>query len=471
MAWRIWKKTGQIAFVLGTALIYYWSLLGAWFIIFDEMTNQKGKEFGLAYYGYLIDLFPVHADNTYLYAIFLYALFIIVIQLSVLFFAKESHGITNRTEPLVNINHFWLILFCVTAVIISLLIVWKQVLIAAKFNQSVYYVTRHYHDGYFTIHQLLNQAAVVSLYIGLITYISGSRAQYMSGSKKRYYLYLYVFAVFFVEGYLLFLGNKRELFFSMIFGILFYMANVNYKINYKALIFFVLLILVPLVFNDGLRSYSPTFLTHYFDVSGLEFNPEKDVIYTQFSVANTIFRFLFSNEMFVPHFSMYGVLSHHVPFAYGASIVSLIASFIPHFLWANRPMGIYEYYVNNVHATADTGFTIHHATGLYLNFGVAGIVFGALFLGWFWTFFYNKFLKIDQTKQKFLLVVLIIAFSSFTAQIPSLMRNGPEGYKALIFEAILIPAVIIYFSSLLVIVCGGSVVSMSLLEKWKNLLF
>jgi hypothetical protein len=448
LAFKIWKKTHEVAFILGLGLMYYWSLLGPWFIVYDELTGQKGKNFGLAYYDYLTRLFPVHADNIYLVVISFYALFIIVIELTLLFFSKKRNAEINSTVTPVNVSHLWLIIVCVSTSLISLFIVWKQILIAAKFNESVYYITRNYHDSYYTVHQLFNQVAVVSLYIGFVSYIGGERSRYITGSKKRIYILAYAFAIFFIEGYLLFLGNKREIFFGGILGVLFYMANVHYKINFKALGVFIIIILIPLFFNDGLRSYSPEPLTEYFDVSHLEFQPKEEVAYTQFSASNTVFRFLFSNEMFVPHFSMYGILSHNLSLTYGSSLVSLAASLVPHFLWPDRPGGVYEYYVSSVHAKEGTGYTIHHASAWYLNFGILGIIAGAFILGWLWVWFYNKLSSIESIKNKFIKILFIIAFSAFTAQIPAMMRTGPEGYKSLVFEAILLPVVMIFLASI-----------------------
>jgi hypothetical protein len=136
-----------------------------------------------------------------------------------------------------------------------------------------------------------------------------------------------------------------------------------------------------------------------------------------------------------------------LPLTYGTSLVSLGASLVPHFIWPDRPEGVYEYYVNSVHAMPGTGYTIHHASAWYLNFGVLGIIAGAFIFGWLWTFFYNKFLSIESIKNIFLKILMIIGFCAFTAQIPALIRTGPEGYKALAFEALLLPVFIIYFAS------------------------
>ncbi|PJA07877.1 MAG: hypothetical protein COX70_05350 [Flavobacteriales bacterium CG_4_10_14_0_2_um_filter_32_8] len=439
-----------MGFVLGFGFLYYWSLLGAWFIVFDELTNQKGKDIGLAYYHYLDVLFPVHADSTYLVVIHFYALFILTIQFTVLFFVRKSatKKINEENTPKV-INHAWLILICVLSTLLSLSIIFKEILLAAQFNQSVYYITRHYHGSCFTIHQLLNQVSVSALFLGLTTFLSGDKALFLKGSTHKKYAIYYLLAIFFIEGFLLFIGNKREIFFGGILGILFYLQNVNYKINYKSLAMFITIILIPLFFNDGLRSYSPKFLAEIFDLTTLEFHPKEEIVYTQFTAKNTTFRFLFSNEMFVPHFSMYGVLSHNVPYTYGTSIVSFISSFIPHFLWPDRPAGIYEYYAAQVNAKPGTGYTIHHATAWFLNFGIFGIIIGGFILGWIWSFFYNAIFKVNQFKSSFISILFIIGFSAFTAQIPSMIRSGPEGYKALIFEAILLPVLIIFISTLI----------------------
>ncbi|OFX21249.1 MAG: hypothetical protein A2033_11085 [Bacteroidetes bacterium GWA2_31_9] len=449
LAWQIWKKTKQIAFIIGIGLLYYWSLLGSWFIIYDELTLQNGKNFGLAYYDYLIKLFPVHADKIYYLVISYYSIFIIVIELTVLYFTKKKEfNIESNFKP-IYISHFWLITFCLSATIISFIIIWTQILIAAKFHQSVYYITRNYHDNYYTIHQILNQVAIVSLYIGFITFLSSKSSTYLTGSQKNNYIWAYAIAIFIIEGYLLFIGNKREIFFGGILGILFIIINMNNRINYKKLLVFFAIIIVPLFLNDGLRSYSPTFLTNYFNVSDLEFHPKEEISYTTFTAKNTVFRFIFSNEMFVPHFSMYGILSHNIPLTYGTSLVSLSASIVPHFLWHDRPEGIYEYYATQVNAKPGTGYTIHHASAWYLNFGVLGILLGAFIFGIIWTFLYNQFNNLLNIRFKFFKIIYIIGFIAFTSNIASLIRGGPEAYKALVFEAILIPSFVIFVASII----------------------
>jgi len=444
---KIWKKTKQMAFPLGIALMYYWSLAGAWFIVFDELTEQKGKEFGLHYYYLMERMFPVHADNTYLLSISLYAVFIIVTQLTILFTAKRKELQTDKEVIPVRLNHLILIGICVSSAILSFFLVWKEILTAAKFEQSIYVVTRLQPGKLFTIHQLLNEVSVIVLYIGLISCISGTNSKYISGDNSKKTLAAYIASILFVEFYLLLIGNKREILFAGILAMIFYFNNIRFKANWKTIFLFILIITTPLFFNDGFRSYSPSFLADYFDVSGLEFHPEKEVEYSEFTIKNTAFAFLFSNEMFCSHFSMYGVLNQHIPLTYGSSFTSLIASFIPRILWPDRPETIYNYYFEQIHATHGQGYTIHHAAGWYLNFGIIGVLLGGVMIGFLWTWLYNKFIQISLVKGNFTKVVFILGMSAFTSQIASLIRGGPEGYKAMLLEAILIPSFILFIST------------------------
>jgi hypothetical protein len=447
LAWRLWRKTHQIAFPIGIALVYYWSLAGAWFIVYDELTGMAGKEIGLHYYDYLNLLFPVHADNLYYLVCFYYALFIVVIELVLLYVCKPKQPIIEGASNAIGINHYFLIVVCAGAAMISLLLVWKEILTAAKFSESIYIVTRMQPGKWFTVHQLLNQAAVVALYVGLISYISGAKGRLLKGSQSKWILVAYAAAVVFVEGYLLLLGNKREIFFGGILGGLFYLNNVNFKINYRAFSLFVVIILVPLVFNDGLRSYSPKFLTKYFDTEGLQFKRTKEFEYSGFTMKNTTFAFLFSNEMFCAHFSMYGILDKDVPLTYGSSFLNLSASLIPRAIVKERPEDIYSYYARKVGAVEGQGYTIHHGSGWYLNFGLFGLIAGAALLAFLWGWLYNKFNAYANSKYLFTKVLFVIGLCSLTAAIPTVMRTGPEVYKAVVFESLLLPALLIFSSA------------------------
>jgi hypothetical protein len=446
LLYLIIKRTQEWSFAIGIFFLYYWSLLGSWFFVFDDYTHGGGIKFGLHYHYLFQKLFKVQANVDYAWVIFGYGLFIIIIQLMILGFAKPKDKLMKILPEKIKINHFLLIGFCICCSILSLALVWEQILIAAKYGESVYFVTRSYTKSTYTIHQLLNQVSIVALYLGLVTYLCGEKGKYFTAVKDKKVMIGYILAVLIVEGGLLFLGNKREILFAGIFGFIYYLNSMEYKINWRPVSLFFVIVGFPLFFNDALRGISPAFLTNYFDVSELYFTPP-EVEYTSFSVSGAATTFLFSNEMFAGHFSLYGAIHQDIPYTYGTSIKSLVASGIPRFIYPNRPEGIYEYYITQVGGSRKGGFTIHHATGWFLNFGWIGLMMGAALLGGIWAYFYNSFHEVYKFKRQVFRLFFTLALGCFVAFLPSMIRTGPEGYKALLFEALLLPCLIVIFST------------------------
>jgi len=112
---------------------------------------------------------------------------------------------------------------------------------------------------------------------------------------------------------------------------------------------------------------------------------------------------------------------------------------VPHVLWSHRPAGVYEFYADAVGAVEGQGYTIHHATGWYINFGVPGLIVGAIVFGWFWSKLFNRLYATADGQAHASRVFTVLAFWTFTAWIPVLVRAGPEGYKNIAFEALLGP--------------------------------
>ncbi|HYG49597.1 MAG TPA: hypothetical protein VD905_01790 [Flavobacteriales bacterium] len=442
LGWRIWKETRQFSFPLGIFFLYYWSLLGAWFLVYDDMTGGAGENFGLHHYVYFKRLFPVNMDGDYFLSITYYALFIVVAEVCILYFVKKKPLNKDEKREGISINYSILLLGACAGIILSIYLVFDQIIVAAETKRSIYTVTRFTENKFFAFHQLLNQAAIIALYIALVAYISGPNGRFIKGGNSvKTYIGLFA-ATIFIECSMLLLGNKREILFGGVFGMVFYLMNVAGSVNYKKIGIIASFVVIPLFFNDSLRAYSPSFLKGLFPFPQLVEKPLVDDSYTSFSVKNAAFAFLFSNEMFVPHFSMYGVVHKKVPVTYGSSLVYLATSIAPRFIYDNRPEDIYTYYARKVGAKEGQGYTIHHATGWYLNFGIIGIIAGALLLGWIWVKFY--FLAYGGKSNKaFVRIFSIIALPCFTAALPSLVRGGPEGYRALFFEYLFIPVFIL----------------------------
>src|SRR5687768_8081812 len=99
LTYKIYRKTGEFAFVLGAVLMYYWSLMGAWFILYDDVTGDGGKDFGVHYYHLREILFPLKVDSNYTYAITLYFLFIAVVLSAIWYFTSGKKNLNQLGQP------------------------------------------------------------------------------------------------------------------------------------------------------------------------------------------------------------------------------------------------------------------------------------------------------------------------------------------------------------------------------------
>ena len=131
---------------------------------------------------------------------------------------------------------------------------------------------------------------------------------------------------------------------------------------------------------------------------------------------------------------------------FGYSLYSLACSVVPRVLWPERPRDIYLYYSESVGTIQNQGYSLHHATGWYLNFGYAGVAVGAVVLGLIWAACLNAHQKIRRQSGLLYRLFAIIAPWVLVAGLPPLIRAGPEGYKGLILESFLIPIGVLVFA-------------------------
>ena len=173
-----------------------------------------------------------------------------------------------------------------------------------------------------------------------------------------------------------------------------------------------------------------------------------------FSTGSSIYSILFSNELFYAHFSMYGVIHKNVPITFGSSFKYLASSVIPRAIYDNRPTDIYQYYSNAVNASKGQIHTIHHATGCYLNFGLAGLIFGAFILGMLFVIAsFLQFYTLGNNRLFFLLLQFLMPFL-ICGQLVTFITAGPEAYKSMILEGILIPVLLFSTKGLVLTECA-----------------
>jgi hypothetical protein len=151
-----------------------------------------------------------------------------------------------------------------------------------------------------------------------------------------------------------------------------------------------------------------------------------------------------SSESLAAHTSMYAVLEKDCPPTMGTSFLSLIASVVPRFLWPDRPAEIYDYYASSIGLAAGRGYTIHHAAGWYLNFGSAGVIIGAILVGAIWAKLYNYTQRGSSEISRLMAVPARVGFFIFCGVLPSVLRAGPECYKAVFVATIFVPTLALY---------------------------
>jgi hypothetical protein len=418
LTWRIWRKTHEMSFVIGLFLIYYWSLYGAWSIVADGVGGTTPRR-----YHYLYDkLFTIELDHYYFLTVLLYAVFVIGIAVTVLVVARDPAEATRRSEPLM-ISHSLVIGMCAAAAVLSYTIVREAIQSSTELGRSAYATTRGGDVGpLFTLHQVLNRMALLPAALGLAVLASGKGAKWIAGRSHSLHVAGYAAVLAGMYSFCVVLGNKNELFASLLAGILFYFANARSP-RYRLVAGCGVLSLALIGASDWLRAMP---------IDGiLEQLNWQDFQTSLVEIGS-------SNEAFGAHFSLYGVLRFQVPLTYGASLISLAASIVPRVFWPDRPLDIYPYYAESVQAVGGQGYSLHHAAGWYLNFGAAGVVIGAVVWGWLWASMFNRFHRVHSTNtiNRFF---TILAPWVFVAGIPGLIRTGIEGYKGLAVDSFLVP--------------------------------
>jgi hypothetical protein len=225
------------------------------------------------------------------------------------------------------------------------------------------------------------------------------------------------------------LGNKNEVFGALIVGLLAYLGSVR-RVN---------LLMLSLVAAGGMWFLYTIDMFRAVPLAKLG-----EAVTSRLDEATEVGRFVTSsNEAFGAHFSMYAVLAAGSQPQFGYSLYSLACSLIPRVLWPERPRDIYLYYSESIGAIQNQGYSIHHATGWYLNFGYAGVALGAILLGLLWAYCLNAHQRIRLRTGLLFRIFATIAPWVFVACLPPMVRSGPEGYKGLAVDGFMTPIAVL----------------------------
>jgi hypothetical protein len=430
----LWAKVRNGSLVLGMVFLYYWSLQGAWILVHDKLAHVTDAP--PQYLSYEDALFPILLDSSYLETLLLYGLFIVVVGAVLLYRVNRPPDSGGQRRPTIWVSHTRLMMIAAFAGLGSFLIIRRAMGTAISSDISIYVFTRTsfaFESRYFTLHQVFTQICLVALAIGIPVCRTGERGRFVAGHRSRTALLGYLLVLGGMLWFMSLLGNRGETLMAGVTGLLFYNVNAP-KTRRAATLVAIALLLVNMNFIYFVRGATVESRSE----QAKRFDPAE---LAEFLTTN--------NEEFAAHFSLYGTLKQNVPLTYGSSLISLSASVVPKILWPDRPKDVYVHYAKAVHAKPGEGYTIHHVTGWYLNFGVSGVVLGAIVLGWFWSTLFNRFFQHPPDPPALLTeCIRVLAPWTFVAYLPQFIRAGPEVYKPCIFEAILLPASLLYVSAL-----------------------
>ena len=432
----LYMRTREISIVLGIAFIYYYSLAGAWLYVYDLRGSESGAK-----YWWLFNFIRAKAElnSTYLYSLFLLSVFIIAIQAFLLLMIRSKQT-RMPIQFRLNINHYLLITCSLVSVALGYLTVSEQLDFAVSNNQNVYHVTRGVHgfqtSKFISLHHIFNRIAIYCLSIGFALFLTRKEGRLVGSSNENNSFVLnslYLVGLAISVSYLFLLGNKNELLVGLMIGLLAFIVNSGGKHVVKVFLYgFLALFAVGSI--DLFRVLRPD------DYSG--------ILENQQFIITALSSLLRSNEAFAPHFSFYTTLYLDIPITWGSSFINFPLSFVPSFLWPDRPGSIYQHYAEHA-GLYNYGFTIHHAAGWYLNFGVAGIILGAFIIALIWSYFLNRhFELVGKQNPNHRFRNWLWAFSPIlmASTMPILMRAGPEIYKGLIYNWCCVLIVLIFSS-------------------------
>jgi hypothetical protein len=433
----LWGRTKNISFIFGFIFLYYWTLFGAWFIVGGKLGITAYMKFK-----YLEKkLFPIHLNEEYFFTILIYSSFIILIGIILIIKIKKDFSV--KANPRV-ISHSIILTISAFMAFISYIIIKPGLNAAKSLNKSAYSVISRYDPmnesseiltGLFTIHQLLLQVSIILATIGLVVLLSGRNPKYIVGKSTLVVKGSYIIVFFGLISFTFMLGQKGDLFIPGVIGSLFYLDNAQQpKIGLLLIMGFIGFAILGFInITRGIPIY---LLIDIFP--NLSFAMVSDALQT----------IIINAEAFGAHFSMYGILKFDMEPTYGYGLYSFIVSIIPRLFWPSRPFGVYPYYAKGVNATPGQGYSIHHVAGWYLDFGIIGVLIGAIILGLIWAKLYNSHLFNINYKSKFYYMINTFAPWIFVAYLPRLIRGGGiEAYKGLILEGILIPITLITLCS------------------------
>jgi hypothetical protein len=427
MAYLLWQKTKCVGFPLAIAAVYFWTIHGGWGVYAYLQTGSRD-----ATWTYLLDkMFPVDLDYCYAFALFVYLLFLMAFGATT-YFVVTPNTLPDR-KPILKINHVRLLAVATFFAILALYFSSEIISVAINSGQPAYIVIGSgYSSGLkYSLLQLCLRAALLPAVLGFTTWCTDTGNNFLVGTKSYWSGHAYLVLLLSLTLLCAFLGNKNALLQVLITGICCYEGN-SMKPQFLRLCLLFLGILTLIAYINVLRGRGIESLFK-------EFSFRELLLAIQHAVE--------SHEQYAAHLSMYGIIRFDIPMTFGWSFVSLFASIIPRAFWPSRPEPSYAYYAQELGLATGQGYTIHHATGWYINFGILGVLLGGSILGFIWGKSFKLSRNPNPTTSHLMNVFVATSFYLVTGGIPRLLRSGPEGYKSFLLTCVIFPITILFFTT------------------------
>lgn len=434
----LYRRTGDVSVPIGLALIYLWTFAGAWLFIGDSAVGFQGYHIGFSYYYLMEKMFPFVLNGNYLLALAAYALFAAGVVGTLLVLVPR--GPVPAQKP-ITLDHRYLLVggfLCLTISVVTAVPVMQKAWAAGE----PFYIVMHKEEGLLkTLRAWSDRCASVAFVFGYIILLTQGHPRSLFTPRTWPWLRVAYPAAFLVLGvYLSLLGDRHTLFTVLILALVYLFDRLR-KQGFRRAVMPVGLMVVMLAFGGWVRGFTPQGERTPLDRSPFALSQIAHVPRQQEGSVRKAGAMVFSNELFAAHFSMYGVLERNVPLAPWSSFRYLGASVMPSALRVQEPPMIYTHYAKEARLAPGQGYTIHHATGWYLNMGWPGLLIGGAVLGGAW----GLLLRARSKRIRPGLERLLWLMSPYllVAYLPPVLRDGPEMLRALLFEGLVMPMLLL----------------------------
>lgn len=418
-----WHLMRSPEFMLMPALMYYYTLFGAWQILRLKAQGETSD----ALHHLEASLVAVRIDTDYVVSLAVYGLFLLLFWLGVLVGSRRMIPLRGDELPRVRVSR--LVVIALTAMAGSAWALWTELQSALEQGASLYLLTRGEAVPLFPVHQLLNRIGLAALTLAWVGQPRGP------GGTIGHPLRVLVLAAATVAwvSYLGALGNRNEIVLAALAG-LYLFALLGGRVRVGVLVSVAAVAYVALRSIETLRAQPleamlPTLLEAA--TTGEFWDPS--------AVAG-------GSESLAAHVSLYGLMSSSAPWTYGSSLVYLVQSLVPFFPGEDRVADTYQLYARAVGAPDGQGFNIHFAAGSWLNGGLVAVIGFALLL--VALFRVLRRLTRANVRRPVRAFPFLAGYAFLCAMTPVAMRAGPEGLKALFFEGFALPFLVAWLGAL-----------------------